>query len=206
MKFGRRHLELLCLFLCLIGVETLYAQARRSINLAAVRSNEIKVLRSTGATSVAAGTTTVQLRPAELLFERLERPVVVTRSVEGLSRHELPYRLHGVSSSGDNLDLDIVIDVDGGRPRWWRQPPFQVLGAGLKPFLQPGRKRTAPRKLLFKPVYPCKSFIFHSCAFFSYKSFVCRSYTFRGGSLHFSTPIFSNDLAHVAKKHSGVRV
>jgi hypothetical protein len=47
----------------------------------------------------------------------------------------------------NNVSSDEHVSAIG---RWRRQPPFQILGARLKAFLEPRRECAAPRKLLFQ--------------------------------------------------------
>ncbi|MBZ5571997.1 MAG: hypothetical protein LAO09_08965 [Acidobacteriia bacterium] len=52
-----------------------------------------------------------------MLFERVSQQPVVTQSVGGVSRNELPFRLYGVRPDGGDLNLGVVVDVEGGGMR-----------------------------------------------------------------------------------------
>jgi hypothetical protein len=112
-----RYSKLVCLSLCLIGLQNVNAQTRRKIDVATARVSQLKVLKHSGIANVGAGTTSVEVKPSELLFEHLDRPVIVTQSASGVSRQELPFRLYGVSPDGSHLDLGVVVDVEGGGMR-----------------------------------------------------------------------------------------
>lgn len=120
MRFTFRYLKWVCLFLCMIGAQGVSAQSRRKIDVATARVSQLKVLRPSGLSNVGGGVsgiTTVEVRPSELLFERLDRPAIVTQNASGVSRQELPFRLYGVSPEGSHLDFGVVVDIEGGGMR-----------------------------------------------------------------------------------------
>ena len=117
MGLRLKHLQLSVLVVSLLFEgEHATSQDRRSVRVGNISTSQVKVVRPNGVSNVAPGADKVEVKRGELLFERLDQQAVITPAVGG-ARHELPYKLYGVSSDGSDLNLSVVVDVEGGGMR-----------------------------------------------------------------------------------------
>lgn len=118
MRLALRHFQFLGLVIIwLTGTEYAHAQIKRSIALEKLHPDQVKVLRPQGTAAVSAAATKVDITKGEMLFERVNQRPVVIHEAGGVSRNELPFRVYGVKPDGGDLNLVVVIDVDGGGMR-----------------------------------------------------------------------------------------
>jgi hypothetical protein len=152
MRFTFGRWKLVCLSLCLIGLQPLDAQTRRKVDVATAQVSNLKILRAGGAANIGAGTQSVEVTPSELLFEHLDRPVIVKQSASGVTRQELPFRLYGVSPNGSPLDLDVIVDVEGGgmRPSPNASSFVGTLRLGIVDTQDPNSQQTLPTPVNFQ--------------------------------------------------------
>jgi hypothetical protein len=144
-KSARRHgLYLIVAFSLIPGC--LSGQTQRNVDLKRSRPSELTILKSTGTATLNRDLENVRVKKGEMLLVRLPQPVVTTKAAGGSLRHELPYRLFGVGPSGNELDFDVVVDIDGGGMR----PSPDAAGFlgrvyfGVIDKKQPGSRQTLP--------------------------------------------------------------
>lgn len=137
MRHVFRHLRFLgVVVVCLIGTKWTYGQNKasipfqnlhgaqakvlkqqRSIPLQNLHGVEAKVLKPQGVATVSAAATKVTINRGEMLFERVDQQPVAIKEAGGVSRNELPFHIYGVKPDGKDLNLVVVVDVDGGGMR-----------------------------------------------------------------------------------------
>jgi len=86
----------------------------RSIERDKLRSKDIWLAKPQGMNEIAMIPSTIQINAGEYLVERFSQKIAQSQLESGALRLELPYRLYGVDRNGVDLNLKIVVDVQGG--------------------------------------------------------------------------------------------
>lgn len=86
----------------------------RIIRRSEAESEKLKLVKPTGITQIAPTVNTIRIRPGEYLFERVGDRATIQRIADDKNRYILPLRIYGVNSSGEDLNLDVVIEDEGG--------------------------------------------------------------------------------------------
>lgn len=111
----RMRLYLVILLGVSIGLMSFAASAQtRRILRSQAASNDLRLLRPTGVTAVSPTLNSIDIRPGDYVVARLGNEITVEPLPEGKQRFTLPFRLYGVSQSGAALNLDVVVEDEGG--------------------------------------------------------------------------------------------
>jgi hypothetical protein len=98
-----------------IGLMSVAASAQtRRILRRETASEDLRLLRPTGVTMVSPTLNAINIRPGDYVIARLGNEITVEQLPEGKRRFTLPFRLYGVNQNGTTLNLDVVVEDEGG--------------------------------------------------------------------------------------------
>jgi hypothetical protein len=154
MKPARLYCVIACLCSCFSALHDVAAAQARRIDLRSMQSQNRRVVLSTsGAKAVEPSSSSLELKPAEILIERLPgRVIKLAGSDPALTRpgqlpgQELPFRLYAVGAQGARLDLTVVADIDGRGLKFSDEEPVFIgrIFIGIIDKLHPGSQQTLP--------------------------------------------------------------
>lgn len=110
--------RIILLVSCVIGfifIVSLPVQTQtRTIRRSETESDNLKLFKPTGITQIAPTINSINIRPGEYLVARVGDDATIQRIADGKNRYILPLRIFGINSSGEDLNLDVVIEDEGG--------------------------------------------------------------------------------------------
>jgi hypothetical protein len=103
---------------CVVGfifIVSLSVQTQtRTIRRSEAESKNLKLIKPTGTTQIAPTINSINIRPGEYLVARVGDAATIQRLADGKNRHILPLRIFSINSSGEDLNLEVVIEEEGG--------------------------------------------------------------------------------------------
>ena len=114
MKKKRIIFFLVCLVGFLFVVPLPVQTQTRTIRRSEADTENLRLLKPTGITQIAPTINTIRIQPGEYLIARVGDSATIQRIAVDKNRHILPLRIFGVNSSGEDLNLDVVIEDEGG--------------------------------------------------------------------------------------------
>lgn len=110
--------RIIFLLVCVVGfifVFSLPVQTQtRTIRRSEADPENLRLIKPTGITQISPTINSINIRPGEYLVERVGNDATIQRIADGKQRYILPLRVYGINSSGEDLNLDVVIEDEGG--------------------------------------------------------------------------------------------
>jgi hypothetical protein len=111
----KRIIFLLVFVIGFILIISLPARSQtRTIRRSETESENLKLMKPTGITQIMPTVNSINIRPGEYLIARVGNTAAKQSMADGKQRFTLPFQVYGISRSGKDLNLELVIEDEGG--------------------------------------------------------------------------------------------
>lgn len=131
---------------CVIGFIVIISSAAlsqtRTVNVDRLEMKNWKLVKPSGITDIAPTVSSINIRPGEYLSATQGESATIQTLAGGKKRHVLPFRIYGIDRNGAALNLDVVVDDEGGMRLDQADNRFEgILHIGLLDRDRPGSSR-----------------------------------------------------------------